>query len=123
MTTPERSAGWRIRRIIGLQAGVGALSALLLLTLYGTHLALSALIGGAIAVIASAVYAWRMSVPSASDPKLLLRAHFVAEYLRFGATVGLFAGVFLLYGSVAALPLFLTYVAALLVYWVALILN
>ncbi|HLU76840.1 MAG TPA: ATP synthase subunit I [Burkholderiales bacterium] len=123
MTTPERSAGGSIRRIIGLQAGVGVVITLLLLALYGIHIALSALIGGAIAVIASGVYAWRMSVPPGSDPRRMLRAHFAAEYFRFGVTVSLFAGVFLLYGSVAALPLFLTYVAALLVYWVALILN
>lgn len=102
---------------------VGVVIALLLLALYGIQLALSALIGGAIAVIASAVYAWRMSVPRGSDPRLLLRAHYAAEFTRFGTTVGMFAAVFILYGSVAALPLFLTYAAALLVYWVALLLN
>ena len=116
-------AGGQIRRIIGLQALVGVVIALLLLALYGTHIALSGLLGGVIAAGASAVYAWRMAVPQGSDPRALLQAHYAAEFSRFGATVGLFAMVFTLFQGVAALPLFLTYAAALLVYWVALILN
>ena len=123
MAELERSAGGRIRRIIGLQAMVASAIALLLLTLFGTMVAVSALAGGAIAVIASSVYAWRMAVPQGSDPKVLLRAHYAAEFSRFGATVLLFAAVFLLFKGVSALPLFLTYAAALLVYWVALVLK
>jgi len=123
LARPLGPAGERIRRIIGLQAAVGVLITLALLARFGTGVAGSALAGGAIAVIASSVYAWRMSVPKGNDPRSLLRAHYVAEFSRFGVTVGLFAAVFLLYGSVSALPLFLTYAATLLVYWVALILD
>lgn len=120
---PDRPAGGQIRRIIGLQATVGVVIALLLLALYGIHIALSGLAGSAIAVVASTVYAWRMSVPRGSDPQSLVRAHYAAEFSRFGATVGLFAAVFILLHGVSALPLFLAYVVTLSVYWVALIMN
>lgn len=84
--------------------------------------AYSAFAGAAIGVIASSVYAARMATQG-SDPKLLMRKHSIAEFSRFGVTVLLFAAVFILFQGVAALPLFLTYAATLLVYWVALILD
>lgn len=113
----------RVRRIIGAQVAVSVVIALLLLALKGATIALSAFIGGAIGFITSLVYARRMTVPPGSDPKVLLRAHFAAEFYKLGATVALFAAAFLLFKSVAALPLFLTYAATLLVYWVALIFD
>jgi len=82
----------------------------------------SAFAGAAIGSIASSVYALRMATKG-SDPKLLMRKHYAAEFSRFGVTVLLFAAVFLLFKGVAALPLFLTYAATLMVYWVALILD
>jgi ATP synthase protein I len=117
------SVGAKIRRVIGLQILVGVGVALLLWGLYGTAIvAYSAFAGAAISFIASSVYAGRMTTQG-SDPKALLRNHYVAEFSRFGVTVLLFAAVFLLFKNVAALPLFLTYAATLLVYWVALILD
>ena len=119
----RRSVGTRIRRIIGLQTLVGITVALLLGALYGSIIvAYSAFAGAAIGFIASSVYAGRMATQG-SDPKLLMRKHYVAEFSRFGITVLLFAAVFLLFKGVAALPLFLTYAATLLVFWVALILD
>lgn len=82
----------------------------------------SAFAGAAIGFIASSVYAGRMATQG-SDPKLLMRSHYLAEFSRFGVTVLLFAAVFLFFKGVAALPLFLTYAATLAVYWVALILD
>ncbi|HKO89481.1 MAG TPA: ATP synthase subunit I [Burkholderiales bacterium] len=118
-----RSVRARIRRIIVLQAAVGGAVAVLLGGLYGTTVvAYSAFAGAAIGVIASSVYALRMATQG-SDPKLLMRKHYVAEFSRFGVTVLLFAAVFVLFKGVAALPLFLTYAATLLVFWVALILD
>ena len=121
---PELEAPVRVgvRRIIGIQVAVSCVIALLLAALYGTTIALSAFAGGAIGFIASSVYAQRMAVQG-SDPQALLRGHYVAEFSRFGVTVALFAAVFLLFRNVAALPLFLTYVATLVVYWVALLLK
>ncbi len=118
-----RSVGARVRRIIGLQALVGSVVALVLGALYGTMLVLySAFAGAGIGVVASVVYAGRMATRG-SDPKLLTRSHYAAEFSRFGVTVLLFVAVFVLFKGVAALPLFLTYAATLVVYWVALILD
>ena len=83
----------------------------------------SAFAGAAIGFIASSVYAGRILAAQGSDPKLLMRRHYVAEFSRFGVTVLLFAAVFLLFKGVTPLPLFLTYAATLAVYWVALILD
>lgn len=123
MPKPVGSVGAKIRRIVRLQALVGSAVALLSGALYGTAIAVySAFAGAAISFIASSVYAGRMTTQGC-DPKALLRNHFVAEFSRFGVTVLLFAAVFLMFKNVVALPLFLTYAATLLVYWVALILD
>jgi ATP synthase protein I len=57
-----------------------------------------------------------------SDPKALLRAHLVAEVQKLAVTVILFAAVLILFKGVATLPLLLTFIATLVVYWVALLL-
>ena len=109
--------------MIGLQLLVGSVVALLLGALYGTLIAAySAFAGAAIGFIASLVYAGRMATAS-SDPKVLLRRHFVAEFSRFGVTVVLFTLVFVFFKGVLALPLFMTFASTLAVFWVALILD
>lgn len=113
----------RIRRIIGLQAKAALLVALLLAILYGADVALSGLIGGAIGVIASWAYAISIALPRGNDPRLLLQGHYLGEFSRLGVTVALFALVFVLYKGVQPLPLFVTYAATLLMYWVALIVD
>jgi ATP synthase protein I len=110
-----------MRRIIGLQVAVSVAIALLCLVLYGTNAAASAFIGGAIGFLGSLAYARRIAAPQTSDPKVLLRSHLVGEVLKLGLTVILFAAVFILYKGVAALPLLLTFIATLAVYWVALL--
>ncbi len=113
----------RIRRVIGLQAKAAVLIALLLAMFYGADVALSGLIGGAIGVIASWAYAISIALPRGSDPRLLLRGHYLGEFSRLAVTVCLFAVVFVLYKGVQPLPLFVTYAATLLMYWVALIVD
>ena len=56
-----------------------------------------------------------------ADPKALLRAHLVGEAQKLALTVILFAAVLILYKGVATLPLLLTFIATLVVYWVALL--
>jgi len=110
-----------IRRIIGLQVAVSVAIALACLVLDGPNAAVSAFLGGAIGFLGSLAYARRIAAPQTSDPKVLLRAHFLGEVLKLGLTVILFAAVFILYKGVAALPLLLTFIATLAVYWVALL--
>jgi len=111
----------KIYRIIGLQVAVAALISLLLLPIYGALVAASAFAGGAIGFITSWVYARKMTVPAGSDPRLMLRAHAVAEVWKLGLIVILFVAVLTFFKEVATLPLLLTFIATLAVYWVALL--
>jgi ATP synthase protein I len=111
----------RVRRIIWQQVGITAVISAVVFTIYGMLAAASAFVGGAIGFLTSWVYAWKMSVAPGSDPNAYLKAHFKAEGYKLGATCLLFAAVFIFFKSVAALPLFLTYGATLLVFWAALL--
>lgn len=111
----------QVRRIIGLQILVTALISLLLLAIWGVVVAVSAFAGGAIGFTTSLVYAWVMTVPPGSDPGTMLRAHFRAEMWKIALTVILFAAVLVLFKGISTLPLLLTFMATLAVYWVALL--
>lgn len=111
----------QVRRIIGLQVAVSVAIALLCLVFYGANAGLSALLGGAIGFLGSLAYARKIVAAETSDPNVVLRAHFVGEVLKLGLTVILFVAVFIFYKGVAALPLLLTFIATLVVYWVALL--
>jgi ATP synthase protein I len=111
----------KIYRIIRLQVVVAAVISLLLLPIYGALVAASAFAGGAIGFITSWVYARKMTVPAGSDPRLMLRAHAVAEAWKLGLIVILFVAVLTFFKGVATLPLLLTFIATLAVYWVALL--
>ena len=108
-------------RIIGLQVLVTVAISLVLLPFYGTLVAASAFAGGAIGFTTSWAYARRMSVPPGSSPGAMLRAHVLAEILKLGLIVILFAGVLVLFREIATLPMLLTFIATLAVYWVALL--
>ena len=121
----------KVYRIVGLQLLVTALISLPLLATHGVLVAASAFAGGAIGFTTSWVYARRMTAASRrrngtsggpeSDPRVLLRSHFAAELLKLGLVVVLFAAVLVLFPKVATLPLLLTFMATLAVYWVALL--
>jgi ATP synthase protein I len=111
--------------IVGLQVLVTALISLPLFAIHGALVAGSAFAGGAIGFTTSWVYARRMTASRgagpADDPRILLRNHFAAELLKLGLIVVLFAAVFIFFPKVATLPLLLTFMATLAVYWVALL--
>jgi ATP synthase protein I len=111
----------QVRRIIGLQVAVSGVIALLCLVVYGANAAASAFLGGAIGFLGSLAYARRIAARETSDPKVLLRAHFIGEVQKLALTVILFVAVLILYKGVATLPLLLTFIATLVVYWVALL--
>jgi ATP synthase protein I len=108
-------------RIIGLQVLVTVAISLLLLPFYGTLVAASAFAGGAIGFTTSWAYAMKMAVPPGSSPGAMLRAHVLAEVLKLGLIVILFAAVLVLFREAATLPMLLTFIATLAVYWVALL--
>lgn len=117
----------QLGRIIGLQVAVSIVIAVACLAFYGVNAAVSAFLGGAIGFVGSFAYAWRIARQHVrggageADPKALMRAHFVGEAQKLALTVILFAAVLVLYKGVATLPLLLTFIATLVVYWVALL--
>ena len=119
----------QLGRIIGLQVAVSVVIALACLVFYGANAAVSAFLGGAIGFLGSLAYAWKIAGPqnrnakgtNEVDPKALMRAHFVGEVQKLALTVILFAAVLILYKGVATLPLLLTFIATLVVYWIALL--
>ena len=118
-----RSRFARLARIVGAQVAVALAIAAALLQVKGGIAALSAVVGGAIAFVPAALYAGRMVVAPADDPRALLGAQYRAEAYKTVATLGLFAATFFFFRGVAALWLFVTYAATLMVYFVALLID
>lgn len=108
--------------VLGLQLLVAGCVTLAFMLASGLTAAKSAVIGGAIAIIPGAFYAWRLIVSRDSTPSRLLRAHFVAEAGKLMLTFVMFAATFVWMKDVSAIPLFVAYIGVLLVYWLALIL-
>jgi ATP synthase protein I len=110
-----------VRRVVGLQVLVTLLISLPLLAFEGAPTGASAFLGGAIGFITSWVYARKMATPAGRNPGTLLRAHLVAEVWKLSLTVILFVAVLTLFKWVATLPMLLTFIATLAMYWVALL--
>jgi len=111
-----------VNRIIGAQIAVTLVAAALALSIgESVHAAYSALIGGGIGFSTAWIYARRAFAAGAEDPREEVKAHYRAEALKLAFTAGLFAAAVVLYEEVSTLPLLLTYIATLAVYWVALL--
>ena len=119
--SPDRAVAGQLLAIVALQVLVTVVVSLLLYILYGFLVATSAFAGGAIGFTTSWAYARKMAAPPGSDPGILLRNHMIAEVWKLGLTVVLFAAVAIFFKGVATLPLLLTFIATLAVYWVALL--
>ncbi|MDC1310834.1 ATP synthase subunit I [Burkholderiales bacterium] len=111
-------------RVLGLQALVMSSFTIGFLGIHGFSVdSKSALVGGLTALLPSCFYVWRSSRVKTQDPRNLVKAHYRAESGKLAITAGFFALAFTQLGSIAALPLFVTYVATLASYWVALLLK
>ena len=107
--------------IIALQVAV-AFGVAALFLLFGNGVsAKSALIGGSIAFIPAAFYAFRVIRSRHSAPDRLLRAHYAGEFGKLILTVLLFGATFAWVQEISVLPLFAAYIATLLVYWAVLV--
>ncbi len=107
--------------IVGLQVALALLVAVLFLVVDGPVAACSAALGGAIAVVPGAFYAWRLIRSRSACAKALLRVHYTAELGKLALTFVLFGATFAWARGVSAGPLFAAYIAALMVYWAALV--
>ncbi len=111
----------KARKVVALQALVTLSIALVLLFWKGPGVAISSFLGGAVGFIPAWIYTQKMAAVSGGEPQDYLRAQYKAEFYKFAVTALLFALTFTLFRDVSAAALFLTYVATLLVYWVALV--
>jgi ATP synthase protein I len=107
--------------VLGLQLAVVCSVTLVYLLVSGLTAAESAAVGGAIAFIPGAFYAWRLIGTRNATPDRMLRVHFLAETGKLVLTFLLFAATFAWMKDVSVIPLFAAYIAALMVYWVALL--
>jgi len=97
---------------VGLVAGVAL----------GFDAAVSAVLGGGIAMASASAYAWRaLRLSKQADARRVFRDQVAGEGYKFVVTLLLFTVVFKSYAQLAALPLFLAYVATVVVYWMALL--
>jgi F0F1-type ATP synthase assembly protein I len=113
----------KILRIVALQAGV-TLSIVLVLLMFSDGVsAVSSALGGSIGFLTGLAYALRSSSPRGVTPQHWLQAQYAGERFKFVTTVILFSATFALYRSLRLPEFFLTYIATLLVYLAALLMD
>lgn len=110
----------RVYRIVRTQLAVTIAVALAVFILAGLESAYSALAGGLISVIANFYFAMQTLAGTGKSPRQLVTAFYVGEAVKILITAALFV-VAIKVLNVLFLPLFITYVITLLVYWFALL--
>lgn len=109
-----------VRSVLGAQVLVTIASAAAWATGADARAAMAATAGGAIAIIPGLYMAVRVfTVPPDAEPKRILGAFYRGESVKFALTAALFI-VALQWFASTFLPLIVTYILALLVYWLAL---
>jgi ATP synthase protein I len=102
------------------QVVVTVVTAAICFAVWGRVAGLSALVGGGISCLASAVLAViGFAAPAGAAAERVARAFYVGEAAKLGVTVTLFVVVFLTM-KVSFAALFGAYIATLFVYWIAL---
>jgi ATP synthase protein I len=102
------------------QVVVTVVAAILCFAVWGRTPGISALVGGGISVIASAVLAIiGFSAPAGAAPETIARKFYMGEGTKLAVTVASFVTVFLTM-KVSFPALFGAYIATLFVYWIAL---
>ena len=106
--------------IVVAQVGVTLVASLLSLWLADIRAAWSAALGGAISVAATVYFAWKVFARNDDQPlQQVVRAFYAGEVSKILLTAILFY-IAIVWIDVAYLPLFVTYIATLLVYWMVL---
>lgn len=108
-------------KIIATQILLTLAIAAVLLAVVSVKSAYSALVGGLISVVSGFCLAMKLfSFTSPTPPERILRAFYVGEVVKIAITVALFTFVMVVLDT-DVLFLLLSYIAALSVYWFALI--
>lgn len=108
-------------KILAGQMGVTLVAAVVFGLAMGGKAALGALAGGGISLVLSLWMALRVfSVPAGAGPQAMLSAFVKAEAIKLVMAVALFSAAVIFLGHVF-LPLVVTFVATLVVNWLALV--
>lgn len=113
----------KILRIIGLQIVVTVVIGLALSAFSDRNAAVSSALGGSIGFLTGLSYAARSASLRGNTPRHWLQAQYAGERFKFVVTVILFSATFALYRSLRLPEFFLTYIATLLVYFAALLMD
>lgn len=112
-----------IKNIITIQFIVTLLAITLSLILVDMKAAYSAGVGGGISIIVTLYFANKVFSAGVGSPAAsVARMFYIGEVIKIALTVILFS-VAILWLNVSFLPLFFTYVATLLAFWLVLLLN
>ncbi len=108
------------RSVVFGQAAITVLGGLVASAIAGSHAGWSALLGGGISTLASlALYALAFRHRAGTDPRLVVRGFYLGEATKVGVTIVLMVLALVLWRP-SLLAMMSTYIATLLVYWVAL---
>lgn len=88
----------------------------------GWQKALSSALGGSVAFIPNLYFALRVSGSAGQEPRKVLRSFYVGESVKLLLTAALFILIFQI-PSIEILPLLAGYIAALSVFWFALLIR
>lgn len=106
-------------RLAGTQLATSVLIALVFLLTSGTKEALSAILGGLVAVIPSILFARKLfRYQGARAARQIVKSFYIGEALKILSSVILFTLVFVLF-KVAPLAFFFTYIMVLMNHWFA----
>jgi ATP synthase protein I len=113
LSTVAKILGYQVMiiAVVSLAFGVG-----------GWHKAFSSALGGLAAFIPNLYFALRVAGSAEQDARKVLRSFYVGESVKLLLTVALFMLIFQI-PNVEILPLMAGYVAALSVFWFALLLQ
>jgi F0F1-type ATP synthase assembly protein I len=111
-----------IRRVLAVQVGITVTCGLLFWFFSGVRGAVSSAAGGAICLIAALPYAFRAGFVRPKSASHAFVTHALGELLKLVVLLALLTVAFVRFGDrLAALPLLVTFIAATLAYWVALL--
>lgn len=109
-----------VARVVLLQAASAVLVGMIFGLMSGSHAAVSALAGGAIVAIGTAVFGWRMFAPGIAPAATLNRAMMAGEMLKwFWLVLAVWAGLTKL--RLLPMPLLVGLIVAQFAYWMGLV--
>ncbi|ASQ44614.1 ATP synthase subunit I [Legionella clemsonensis] len=108
-----------VKRLLVAQLAICIVIALILLLIWGSREALSALLGGFVVIIPTALFARKLfRYQGARAARQIVKSFYVGEALKIVATIVLFTFVFMSF-KIAPLAFFLTYIVVLMSHWFA----